>query len=268
MMIAIYIVLGLAITVIALIYLGLPLLIMMTNTFRCRVEGTIRDIDPASFSGVDRHFMDKVRAALEPVGFREIGYARSKGFFDDGIEHYFVMIHEPSATFVSAESIYASPEDTSPSEQAVHFSTDYENGVQLLTNNGDYITTLDCPKSEHAIEMPGTQDPVTLWRYHEARLQDERQRMTAVPINPDHSAAELYTRDMRRGISERAKTLCWKKLEEGVYAISFIGYFLTTWSQIPPLRNIMLTKRRAAEKQLEDRYPEITFPTKGVAVKR
>ncbi|MEM9345594.1 MAG: hypothetical protein AAGB26_03140 [Planctomycetota bacterium] len=111
--------------------------------------------------------------------------------------------------------------------------------------------------------MPGTQDPATLWRYHEARLQNEGRGMTAVPINPNDSAAELYTKDMRRGISERAKTLSWKKLDEGVYTISFIGYFLTTWSQIPPLRNIMLAKRRAAERRLEDQHPALTFPVEA-----
>ncbi|MEM9345595.1 MAG: hypothetical protein AAGB26_03145 [Planctomycetota bacterium] len=142
-MLALYIVLGLVVAVIALVYLGLPLLILKTTTIRCRIEGTINNIDPDRLSKADSHFMDKAQAALEPFGFRRIGYARSEGFVEKEIEYYLVMVHEPTATFVTAESIYDSPEDTSPTEQAIHFSTDYENGVQLLTNNSEYITTLD-----------------------------------------------------------------------------------------------------------------------------
>ncbi|MEM6333531.1 MAG: hypothetical protein AAF823_09365 [Planctomycetota bacterium] len=236
-------------TLVAIAYLGLPLLIW--NMFRFDL-GEIDEIPPDAIENPgdpdDPTSLAGMITALDRIGFVEI--ARCNASFLPNVDSMFALFAlENGSHLAMVAEMTPHANETMPAPETkryVEFSTEYTDDREVNTNNSPDLPSADSLKSKTTYGLPDVADPEELWRLHQTAVDLHRQRASIRPAPMDRDPVDFLIDQMRGEFQKKVDKGLYVTRETDVYTPTLRCAYLMTLGELPPFKQL---RRSAANRR-------------------
>lgn len=231
--------------VLALYLVGAPMLVRLL--FRKPAEPGFVEIQ-AEDALVPESVLDTfhvAHAALDPLGFVPVSHLR----FDpeaDLMDAYAMILAHPVNRDLAMVLDSVGPVGL----HQIEFSTEFENGTEINTNNGPQLPLNVVIKPDKEVFwFPDIQDPAELYRAH-AALCSARTSAAKKPIPAGYELLENIRKSMREDYEHAVQRGIFRfDPEDHAYTLTTTGAYRLTWPNMFPLSAVYKTRRRNQDRR-------------------
>ncbi|HZN38019.1 MAG TPA: hypothetical protein VFD82_04405 [Planctomycetota bacterium] len=247
---------GLLLAIVALIYVGAPLLVRFT--MKQKAAPVFEPLHPdRSPPEAARHF-EAVGKALSGDGFVEATRLALSGFMPNTTILLAAFENQATQDAAIAVAAYVDVRGVTRLRTAyLEFSNGFTDGRSVSTNNTAELSVYREPEWRVMTQFPQVQDCALLYRIHQALVQRASGRKKPLPRQDGWDA--LLREAMVREMTSQIEPGYLRLSPTGeLYTPTWKGAFLMTWKLLPPVKGILLRARaRRAEKTLAELQPAL-----------
>ena len=246
----------LLLAIVALIYVGAPILVRFT--MKQKAAPVFEPLDPDRIPPEAARHFEAVGKALSGHGFVKATRLVLSGFTPNAT--LFLTAFENQATQDAALAVaaYVDVREVTQLKTAyVEFSNGFTDGRSVSTNNTPELSVYREPEWRVMTQFPQVQDLALLYQIHQALVQRASGRKKPLPRIDGWDALlrEAVVREMKSQIEPGYLRL---SPSGEFYAPTWKGAFLMTWKLLPPVKGILLRARaRRAAKTLAELQPAL-----------
>lgn len=226
--------------ILAVYLLGAPLLVRLL--FRKPAEPGFYEIQPedALIPEDVLGTFQFAHAALDPLGFLPVCHIRFDPEADLMDAYAMIMVHPPNRDMVMVLDCVGPV-----SLQQLEFSTEFENGAEINTNNGPQLPLNAVMKSDKQVYwFPDIDDPAELYRAHTA-LCAARTSAARKVLPTGNALLENIRRGMREDYEHAVKHGIFRfNTEDHSYTLTLRGAYHLSWPNMFPLSAIYKIRRQ------------------------
>ena len=240
----------------ALFYVGVPLLVRFTQK-----NAAVPRFKTVSLGNCPRavlKYLKDMSERLESIGFHLVG-CMSMPQQTTNVLPYFALLVNPSSGDKAMVCVIHGQADgaTSLQTQYVEFSTRYEDGRIVDTNNSAVLDALKAVPEKTVNKFPSVDDPLQLYTLHQQAMTEVAPHGKKV-LPPEGGEVDYLSSALVEDY-ERQCSLGMLYLDRAAaaYRPTLKGAFLMTWGMLPPMKQIRSAKmNRTAERRL-DQWPQL-----------
>ena len=232
-------------------YVGVPLLVRFTHKNAAQPRFKVLSLGNCPRAVLT--YLKDMSERLESAGFMLVG-CMSMQQQTTGVTPYFaLLIHRLAGDKAMACAIYTEAEGViSLGTRYVEFSTRYEDGRMIDTNNSAALDAFRSVPEKTVTKFPTVDDPLDLYALHQEVMREVAPG--AKKVLPDEGAEVDYLSNVLIEDYERQCRLGMLYLDRAAaaYRPTMKGALLMTWGLLPPMKQIRsLQMNRAAKRRLQ-----------------
>ena len=236
---------------VGMFYLGVPLLVRFTQKNAAQPRFKVLSLGNCPRAVLT--YLKDMSERLESAGFTLVG-CMSMQQQTTGVTPYFaLLIHRLAGDKAMACAIYTEAEGVmSLGTRYVEFSTRYEDGRMIDTNNSAALDAFRAVPEKTVNKFPTVEDPLELYALHQEIMREFAP--SARKVLPDEGAELDYLANVLIEDYERQCRLGMLYLDPAAaaYRPTMKGALLMTWGLLPPMKQVRsLQMNRAAERRLQ-----------------
>jgi hypothetical protein len=243
---------GLAGTLVLLAYLGVPILIR--NTSKQAAHPQLPPVDIQTIPVEAATFMRQAAEQLMVEGFTVVDLLDNCGSVPNVKAYLVLMINRTAGDMALIGAFYgAAPDLDQPMKlQALfhEFSSYFTDGSEISTLNTEQLSVFKSRPEKRAVRLPVVRDPRTLYEAHRKVVQrDAAGRTKKLPA--EGREVEELIRGMQEDLEKQAKAgYLYLDTAQDAYRPTWLGAYMMTWKLMWPLNWIQRAQRDAQGRAL------------------
>lgn len=235
----------LALFLLALLWLGAPLIVRatMTQPVEPRFD-LIPEATWESLPGTVRERLEAAEAGLDALGFRPVARLQQVGQVPNVDAYLTLLKQERCEDWAAGTVLVAGPRKQE--HHYVEFSTSFEGDSSLDTSNSTELSPFDPPPRKTVMPVPGELDLARLYRVHRAVV--ERRRGDVPKVVAPESAIDHLEESVARDLRDQAdRGLFVRDPGSHDWRPTLVGAYRMTWRLLWPVAPVRrwLARRRA-----------------------
>jgi hypothetical protein len=255
-----------AVAVLALLYIGGPLLVKQQQAINARAP-----IVPIAIERMPEEvyaLFGESAAEFQSLGFELIAYFTQPGMVGNVTPYVALWTNRGAGQSACATVIYThAPNLPVQTKRYLEFSTKMAEGMAVMTNNATSLGSFKKVRTSDSLYAAQVQDAQQLYRLHLYResvlTQPGAPRFLPAPGHELESFREGSEYVIRRQVG----TGYYLDAGDGVYRMTFRGAFAMTWALLPPFKGLRAARERErVRKQLRESEQRPLAPTANVRI--
>lgn len=250
--------LALGVGLVALVYIGFPILILKTQRLEASPRLLKFEVDDYDWPREIKKLFTSSQKALEAEGFESVG-----GFFLPSAANnvktaLILFVNRESRDGAMATAMYGDQPD-GPRTLYVEFSTRFADGRTVNTLNSKTLGSFPTREGVTTTRLPSIKDARNLYRIHKALMQEvvgaKAKKVLKLDAEFGGDAAQYLQEAAFRESYEAAEEAGYIRLDFGGehFVPTVKGAFLMTWRELWPWKMIREQQMRTTERKVLER---------------
>ncbi len=232
-----------------------PILIRLTMRQAAEPELVKFDPEDSSLPGEVAGFFQRVRKALEPLGFEVVEGMALPNQTPRVKALRLLLANRGNKDVALATAIYAQmAKETKLQTAYLELVSRYRDGTVVQTNNTDQLSAFKARPHITSVRLPMIRNSERLYQLHQAAAKRHDQSSGKTLRLDDEfrgDAVAYMARAMVEELEGQIETgYMYLSANEGVFRPTWKGAFLMTWGLLPPASTIRQMRRNARARQL------------------